>query len=106
MLGSVADSGPTLNQHWVNVLCLVAGICILSPTPSPGRSRALFCLLNIVGSFRDRELACSASDSQGSIFESCVWRAVSPYSSHHPQEVLQAQFILYVYKGGLKPPLI
>ena len=55
--------------------------------------------LSIVGSTRDREVACSASDRQGSNFESCVWRTVS---SHHPQEVLLAQF-LYVDKGGLKP---
>ena len=33
--------------------------------------------LNIVGSLRDREEACSASDLQGLNFESCVWRAVS-----------------------------
>ena len=33
--------------------------------------------LNIVGSLRDREVACSASDRQGSNFESCVWRTVS-----------------------------
>ena len=25
------------------------------------------------------------------------------HSSHHPQEVLLAQFSLYVHKGGLKP---
>ena len=36
-------------------------------------------------------------------FESCVWRTVSSQSSHHPQEVLLAQFSLYVHKGGLKP---
>ena len=36
-------------------------------------------------------------------FESCGWRAVSLHSSHHPQEVLLAQFSLYVHKGGLKP---
>ena len=29
-------------------------------------------------------------------------RYVHP-SSHHPQEVLLAQFSLYVHKGGLKP---
>ena len=34
---------------------------------------------------------------------SCVWRTVSSQSSHHPQEVLLAQFSLYVHKGGLKP---
>ena len=33
------------------------------------------------------------------------WRTVSPQSSHHPQEVLLAQFSLYVHKGGLKPDL-
>ena len=59
--------------------------------------------VSIVGSLRDREVACSASDRQGSNFESCVWRTVSSQSSHHPQEVLMAQFSLYVHKGGLKP---
>ena len=54
-----------------------------------------------VGSYR--EVACSASDRQGSNFESCVWRTVSSQSSHHPQEVLLAQFSLYVHKGCLKP---
>ena len=59
--------------------------------------------VSIVGCLRDREVACSASDRQGSNFESCVWRTVSSQSSHHPQEVLLAQFSLYVHKGGLKP---
>ena len=59
--------------------------------------------VSIVGGLRDREVACSASDLQGSNFESCVWRTVSSQSSHHPQEVLLAQFSLYVHKGGLKP---
>ena len=59
--------------------------------------------VSIVGSLRDREVARSASDRQGSNFESCVWRTVSSQSSHHPQEVLLAQFSLYVPKGGLKP---
>ena len=59
--------------------------------------------VSIVGSLRDREVACSASDRQDSNFETCVWRAVSSQSSHHPQEVLLAQFSLYVHKGGLKP---
>ena len=58
---------------------------------------------NVVGSPRAREVACSTSDRQGSNFESCVWRAVSSHSSHHPQEVLLAQFSLYVHKNGLKP---
>ena len=59
--------------------------------------------ISIVGSLCDREVACSASDRQGSNFKSCVWRTVSSQSSHHPQEVLLAQFSLYVHKGGLKP---
>ena len=59
--------------------------------------------VRIVGSLRDREVACSASDRQGSNFESCVWRTVSSQSSHHPQVILLAQFSLYVHKGGLKP---
>ena len=58
--------------------------------------------VNIVGSHRDREVACSASDRQGSNFESCVWRTVSSQSSHYPQEVLLAQLSLYVHKCGLK----
>ena len=61
--------------------------------------------VSIVGSLRDREVACSASDRQGSNFESCVWRTVSSQSSHHRQEVLPAQFSLYVHKGRLKPDL-
>ena len=59
--------------------------------------------VSIVGSLRDLEVACSASDRQGANFESCVWRTVSSRSSHHPQEVLLALFSLYVHKGGLKP---
>ena len=41
--------------------------------------------------------------SQGSNFESCVWRTVSSHLSHDPQEVFPPQFSLYVHKGGLKP---
>ena len=55
--------------------------------------------LSIMGSLRDREVACSASDRQGSNFEFCVWRTVSSHSSHHIQEVPLAQYSLY----GLKP---
>ena len=59
--------------------------------------------VSIVGSLRDREVACSASDRQGSNFASCVWRTVSSQLFHHPQGVLLAQFSLYVHKGRLKP---
>ena len=58
--------------------------------------------VSIVDSLRDREVGCSASDRQGSNFESYVWRTVSSQSSHHPQEVFLAQFSLYVHKGELK----
>ena len=54
--------------------------------------------VSIVGSLRDREVACSASARQGSNFESCVWRTVSSQSSHHPHEVLLEQFSLYVHR--------
>ena len=58
--------------------------------------------LSIVGNLSDREVACSVSDLQGLNFESCVWRTVSSQSSRHTQEVLLAQFSLYVHKRGLK----
>ena len=56
--------------------------------------------ISISGSLRDREVACSASDPQGSNFESCVWRVVSSHSSHHPQEVADS---FYFYKTQLLP---
>ena len=42
--------------------------------------------VSIVGSLRDGEVACSASDRQGSNFESCVWRfsSISPSSGGSP----------------------
>ena len=46
---------------------------------------------SIVGSLRDREVAWSASDRQGSNFKSCAWRTVSSQSSHHPK----ARFISF-----------
>ena len=58
--------------------------------------------LNIAGSLRAGEVAFSASDRQGSNFESCAWRTVSSHTSHHPQEILLAQFSLYVHNGGQK----
>ena len=103
---SIADDNPALNQHWFNVSCLMG--CQTGGGPRVVVSTAAFLphprvKVSIVRSLRDREVACSASCRQGSNFESCVWRAVSSQSSHHPQEVLLAQFSLYVHKGGLKP---
>ena len=59
--------------------------------------------VSIVGSPRDREVACSALDRQGLNFEFCVWRTVSSQSSYQPQEVLLVQLSPYVHKGGLDP---
>ena len=53
--------------------------------------------VSIMGSLCGRGVTCSASDRQGSNFESYVWRTVSSQSSHQPQEVLLAQFSLYVH---------
>ena len=78
-------------------------VCFFQTAETGNRTPNSGVKVSIVGSLRDREVACSASDPQGSIFESCVWRTVSSQSSHHPQEVLLAQFSLYVHKGGLKP---
>ena len=58
-----------------------------------------FVKLSIVGSLHDREVACTASDLQSLNVESCVWRALSSY---HSQEVILAQFSLYVHKSGQK----
>ena len=55
-------------------------------------------LLEKMGSLCDREVACSASDRQGSNFESCVWREVS-----FTHLIILAKFSLYVHKSGLKP---
>ena len=62
--------------------------------------------LGIVGSLRDRKVVCSASDLQRLNFESCIWRAVSSHSPHHPQEVLLAQSSLYVHKQWPKARFI
>ena len=47
-----------------------------------------------------RALAWKAAVLTTTLGAPCVWRTVS---SHHPQEVLLAQFSLYLHKGGLKP---
>ena len=126
---AVYDVGPTLKRYWFNVrrvtywsvlmyTALGGGPRVVVSTAAfhagvlgsfPGlgglKETKIFLphplvKLSIVRSLRDREVACSASDRQGSNFESCVWRVVS---SHHPQDVLLAQFSLYVHKRGLKP---
>ena len=94
----------------VKVSCLESRRLRVRAPPWPSSFKKTKCYFsahsqrfNIVVCLCDREVACSASDRQGSNLESCVWRTVSSQSSHHPQEVLLAQFSLYVHKGGLKP---
>ena len=52
--------------------------------------------LSIVGSLRDRDVACSASDIQGLCLEDSVISLIS---------LIWAQFRLYWHKSGLKPDL-
>ena len=56
--------------------------------------------LSIMGSLCDRG---SVLGLRPPGFEFRIWRAVSSNSSHYPQEILLAQFSLYVHKRGLKP---
>ena len=98
--------GFNTNSFYVSSFTVSAVVGVenqLTAAISPPSPCATVVKVSIVGSLRDREVACSASDRQGSNFESCVWRTVSSHSSHHPQEVLLAQFSLYVRKGGLMP---
>ena len=93
---------------WLAPLPFTPEFGVQFPVPAVWKKQKMFLphprvKVSIVGSLRDREVACSASDRQGSNFESCVWRTVSSQSSHHPQGVLMAHFSLYVHKGGLKP---
>ena len=91
-----------LAEFYNNVFIMYGNLCHFL-AKSYHQQRQNTALLTENWSLRGREVACSASDRQGSNFESCVWRTVSSQSSHHPQEVLLAQFSLYVHKGGLKP---
>ena len=104
---SVEDNGPKLTQHWVNVSCMLE---IYSRDDSIYYVWKVKCFLpahswrfNIVGSLRDREAVCLASDRQGSNFESCVWSAVSSHYSHHLQKVFLVQFSLYGQKWPKTP---
>ena len=48
-------------------------------------------------------MGAKTPDHQGFNFESCVWRAVSSPSYHHPQEVLLAK-LAYMAQRGPKTP--
>ena len=89
----------TYNLKWQDAHSVVQNMRI-----SEGYLFRLIPYLNYLGTPLQVLLSSSYGNvRQGSNFESCVWRAVSSQSSHHPQEVLLAQFSLYVHKGGLKP---
>ena len=59
--------------------------------------------VTIVGSLRYRAVACSASAARARISNPVSGGQCQSQSSHYLQEVLLAQFSLYVHKGGLKP---
>ena len=53
----------------------------------------------------DREVACSASDHQGSNFESCVWRAVSSHSSSAQlSQYVDIQLLVNEYTSAIWDP--
>ena len=56
--------------------------------------------VSIVGSLRDRDSVLGLT-ARARISNPVL--TVSSHSSHHPQEVILAQFSLYVHKSGLKP---
>ena len=113
---NVGSPSATMAQHYTNIgwasyayriasfVCVTEVVVQWLTLPAIGKSeivgtltfkfqRNKMCLpahsqwSNIVGNLCDREVACSALVLQGSIFESCVWRAVPSHSSHNPQEV-------------------
>ena len=116
---SGCEIGPVLIQHWsmshdhqvwCMPLCLGGGLGAVVRTAclESRRSPALALKFQRNKMFPSRSLVKNqyyggvglASDRQGSNLELCICRTVS---SHHPQEVLLAQFSLYVHKGGLNP---
>ena len=96
---NVGPASKTVAQHSSNIGSTSGSFREL--TRKPG-----YCIaLQVFGQWRFNivESLPEASDRQGSNCKSSVWRTVSFHSSHHSQEVLLAQFSLYLHKGGLKP---
>ena len=127
------DVGPTLNQHWFNIVRLLGRVSVENSSRSCGAGAVVKAAWTESwgsqvrtplwhSSFKETNCffpahslkiqycgeppwprSSSASDRhQGANFESCVWWAVSNHSSHHLQEVILAQFSLYVHKRGHK----
>ena len=100
-----------LQVAWADTVIWLRTAVFYQMLPMPGKSEvalafrfqghktsfvsALSKRFSIVGSLCDREVAYSASssalDRQGSNYKKIVRRAVSSYTSHHAQEVFQAQ---------------
>ena len=79
-------AGPSVWQYWAN--------------PSPIRwSSPLTTGIRYCGSLCDREVACSASDRQGSIFESCVLRAMSSHLTILNSGLNPIHFMSFPYQG-------
>ena len=96
--GGGADAVVIKRSAWkVGILRVRAPLCIQVSEKQSFFSRSLVAITRIVycvepQSLHDWEVTCSASDRQGSNFESYVWRAaVWSYSSHHSQGDLTFQ---------------
>ena len=109
---SVVDGGPTSYQHWVNFYAenvstlehfLAGALVQWLKLPAWKVGDRGFEPHSGIQVLKKWEVACSTSNRQGSNFESCVWRAMSSHSSHHPQEVLLVQNSQHVHKGDLRP---
>ena len=100
----IGGLGPTLAGDGPSVVVSTAAFHTRGSVPGLGglKETKMFLphsrvKLSIVGGGGVPWPRSSVLDHQGSNFKFCVWRTVS---SHHPQEVLLAQFSLYVHKGG------
>ena len=78
----ISPPSATLARHWATLIEHATFCMWLSVRALTDRVYSSFRPSQFVGSFRDGEVTCSASDWQGSNFESCVWRAVPSDPSH------------------------
>ena len=79
-LAHCLQSWTALPQHRVNISCLL-DILWIEPESRGSNSQDNRLVLHQPSQRPDNNL-------QGLNFKSCVWRAMSSHSSHHPQEVL------------------
>ena len=100
---SVVDGGPTLNQHWLNVLGQRRSSLHDIPaneknTYNVGLTLAHRWRISIAGNLSGRKVAYSTSGLEFRIL--CQYGCVI-----HPRDVLLAQFSLYVHTFAIKPLL-